>query len=55
MDDDELVLQGVGRDAENERTLCLYFNRRLTDREIFFIHGLVREWVPGVYPDAIKN
>lgn len=34
----ELRLNGVGRDADHDKALVLYFNRRLTDDEMRFIH-----------------
>ncbi|MDA9398701.1 MULTISPECIES: hypothetical protein [unclassified Bradyrhizobium] len=33
----------AGRDAENEKTLCFYFNRRVTDDEMRFLHTVIRQ------------
>lgn len=33
---------GVGRDAENEKALCFYFSRRVTDYEMRFLHGVMQ-------------
>lgn len=33
-----LKVSGVGRDAENECSVSIYFSRRLTDGELRFFH-----------------
>lgn len=33
---------GVGRDAENDRSLSLYFSRRVTDDEMRFLHDVIQ-------------
>jgi hypothetical protein len=33
---------GVGRDAENEKSLCFYFSRRVTDYEMRFLHDVMQ-------------
>lgn len=33
----------AGRDAENEKTLCFYFNRRVTDDEMRHLHAVIRQ------------
>jgi hypothetical protein len=36
---------GVGRDAENEKSLCFYFSRRVTDEEMRFLHEVMQRAV----------
>jgi hypothetical protein len=31
-------LQGISRDAENDKALVLHFDRRVTDEELRYIH-----------------
>src|SRR6185437_15107724 len=33
---------GVGRDADNEQSLCFYFNRKPTDDEMRFLHEVMQ-------------
>ena len=33
----------AGRDAESEKTLCFYFNRRVTDDEMRYLHAVIRQ------------
>jgi len=37
-----LTVSGVGRVGDNEKAICLYFNRRLTDDEMRAVHEMVR-------------
>lgn len=41
-------LNGVGRDTSDPsgRTICLYFDRRLTDDALRALHNAAREWRP---------
>lgn len=36
-----LSVNGCGRDAENEKALCFYFNRKVTDDEMRFLHEVI--------------
>jgi hypothetical protein len=36
---------GVGRDAENDKALCFYYSRRVTDYEMRFLHGVMERAV----------
>ncbi|KYK50340.1 hypothetical protein A1D31_39160 [Bradyrhizobium liaoningense] len=33
----------AGRDADNEKMLCFYFNRRVTDDEMRYLHAVMRQ------------
>ena len=35
---DQLRVNGVGRDKDHDRALCFYFNRPVTDAEFRFLH-----------------
>lgn len=37
-----LTAIGAGRDAENEKSLCIYFDRRPTDDELRAVHNFLR-------------
>ena len=37
----ELKCSGVGRDAEDEKELCFYFNRIVSDDEMRYLHEVV--------------
>ena len=37
-----LKCPGAGRDAGNERALCFYFNRSVTDDELRFLHDVMQ-------------
>jgi hypothetical protein len=37
-----LKCSGVGRDAENERLLCFYFNRKPTDDEMRYLYEVMQ-------------
>ena len=41
----ELKCPGVGRDAENEKALCFYFNRQVSDDEIRYLHEVIQRAV----------
>ena len=36
---------GVGRDAENDRSVCFYFSRNVTDDEMRFLHDVMQRAV----------
>ncbi|MDA9409745.1 hypothetical protein [Bradyrhizobium sp. CCBAU 45384] len=38
-----LRCSSAGRDAQNEKTLCFYFNRRVTDDEMRFLQTVIRQ------------
>jgi len=40
-----LKCPGVGRDAENEKSLAFYFNRKVTDDEMRFLHEVMQRAV----------
>jgi hypothetical protein len=40
-----LKCPGCGRDAENDRALCFYFSRRVTDNEMRFLHDVMQRAV----------
>jgi hypothetical protein len=40
-----LKCPGVGRDAENEQSLCFYFNRKVTDDEMRYLHEVMQRAV----------
>jgi hypothetical protein len=40
-----LKCPGIGRDAENEKSICLYFNRKITDDEMRYLHKVVERAV----------
>lgn len=42
----DLECPGVGRDAENDKALCFYFNRPVTDDEMRFLHEVMERAVP---------
>src|SRR6185312_488697 len=51
----ELRCPGVGRDAENQKALCFYFNRPVSDDEMRFLHEVMQRAVaisrgPAVTP-----
>lgn len=46
-DDRKPKLLGVGRDAENERALVLYFSAPLSDDAMRAIHDYLRGWKAG--------
>lgn len=39
---ERLKCPGVGRDAENDRSLCFYFNRKVTDDEMRYLHEVMQ-------------
>ena len=41
----DLKCPGVGRDAENDRALCFYLNRSVTDDEMRFLHEVMQRAV----------
>lgn len=41
-DREQLRCPGVGRDAENEKSLCFYFNRKPTDDEMRYLHEVMQ-------------
>lgn len=49
----ELRCVGVGRDAENDKALCFYFSRPVTDDEMWFLHEVMQRAV-YLTPDASK-
>lgn len=40
-----VAIQGVGRDAENEKSLCFYFDRKPTDDEMRYLHEMMQRAV----------
>lgn len=40
-----LKCPGVGRDAENEQSLCFYFNRKVADDEMRYLHEVMQRAV----------
>jgi hypothetical protein len=38
----DLAVPGIGRVGDNEKAICLYFNRKLTDDEVRKLHKIVR-------------
>lgn len=42
---DKLKCPGVGRDAENEKSLCFYFDRKPTDDEMRYLHEVMQRAV----------
>lgn len=43
-----LKCPGVGRDAENVKSLVFYFNRAVTDDEMRFLHDVMQRAVCSV-------
>lgn len=41
----ELKCPGVGRDVENEKALCFYFNRQVSDDEMQYLHEVMQRTV----------
>ena len=41
----ELKCPGVGRDAENDKSLCFYFSRRISDDEMRYLHEVMQRAV----------
>lgn len=41
----ELKCPGVGRDAENDQSLCFYFSRKVSDNEMRFLHEVMQRAV----------
>ncbi len=41
----KLRCPGIGRDAENQKALCFYFNRPVSDDEMRFLHEVVQRAV----------
>ncbi len=41
----DLKCPGVGRDAGNEQSLCFYFNRKVTDDEMRYLHEVMERAV----------
>lgn len=46
---------GVGRDVENERSVCFYFSRRVTDYEMRFLHDVMRRAAACMPEDASRK
>lgn len=42
---DDLKCPGVGRDADNEKSLCFYFDRKPTDDEMRYLHEVMQRAV----------
>ncbi len=40
-----LKCPGVGRDAENEKSLCFYFSRKVSDDEMRALHEVMQRAV----------
>jgi hypothetical protein len=38
-----MMIKGIGRVADNEKAIILYFDRRLTDDEMRALHDHLRE------------
>lgn len=47
-DVEKLKCPGVGRDAGNDKSLCFYFSRKVTDDEMRFLHEVVQRAVACV-------
>ncbi len=41
-----LSVRGIGRDADDERSVLVYFSRRLTDHELRFFHEVCERTAP---------
>lgn len=41
----ELRCPGVGRDGDNSKALCFYFNRPVSDEEMRFLHNVMQRAV----------
>jgi hypothetical protein len=41
----ELKCPGVGRDAQNDKSLCFYFSRRVDDDEMRYLHAVMQRAV----------
>lgn len=41
----KLSCPGVGRDAENDKSLCFYFSRKVTDDEMRYLHEVMQRAV----------
>lgn len=50
----DLKCPGVGRDAQNDQSLCFYFNRPVTDDEMRFFHKVLQRTV-AVMPAAKQS
>lgn len=37
-----LKCPGVGRDKDNEQSLCFYFNRKVSDDEMRYLHEVIQ-------------
>ncbi len=48
----KLKCSGVGRDAQHDRSLCFYFNRKPTDDEMRFLHEVVERAAECTPPGA---
>lgn len=42
---EDLKCPGVGRDTENEQSLCFYFSRKPTDDEMRYLHEVMQRAV----------
>lgn len=42
----DLTVRGVGREADDQRCVVLFFNRRLTDNELRWLHDHLRKGIP---------
>lgn len=41
----DLECPGAGRDAANDKSICFYFNRRVTDDELRYLHEVMQRAV----------
>ncbi len=48
----KLKCPGVGRDAENEKSLCFYFDRKPTDDEMRYLHEVMQRAVACSLPNG---